>query len=361
MNLKYLAIAFVLSNSFGYGFAASFDCKSTNLSDLERAVCVNSDLSKLDEDLSKLYKEARANSSNPDSIRKDQLAWLKQSRNTCSTIECLSQAYTLRINELSKYSDSVSDAKSERNQEHTLTPKSASANISNDKVLNTATFNGETRDGIGENFIQCAGYYSGVYEYVFSNGDDESTSEDAKVPKKLAEINKLAANSLVDHDYVTDTIPKFTELFRARLEQYGMAGDDEGHDAYIQRYNQKCMELANQHPDTFNKAVAQQKTPPPAPVVNQEAVAAVPMIDDKNVSNEQWCKTLADRAALIIGMTNKGASIEIINTHISSLRLQPEDEQHYKDQVYISLMTHAGKNPSGAYVSEYNACRAENP
>ena len=82
-------------------FSPSFDCsKASTLQ--EKLVCKDRDLASLDVELSALYKRARE-AYNKDQIRSEQRNWLRNERNSCQDIQCLNNAYKLRINELKSY------------------------------------------------------------------------------------------------------------------------------------------------------------------------------------------------------------------------------------------------------------------
>lgn len=83
--------------------AASFDCAQAS-SPVEKAICAESRLSGLDEQLATSYKETLANVADVDSLKAGQLAWLK-SRNQCRESACLASAYQRRIKELDHYTE----------------------------------------------------------------------------------------------------------------------------------------------------------------------------------------------------------------------------------------------------------------
>ncbi|EIC19826.1 lysozyme inhibitor LprI family protein [Thiorhodovibrio frisius] len=85
---------------------ASFDCgKAPTL--VESAICSNAQLSRLDEDLADAYRDARNRASNSDALKQEQRAWLKNKRNRCTTVVCLTDAYQTRIGELQAISSPV--------------------------------------------------------------------------------------------------------------------------------------------------------------------------------------------------------------------------------------------------------------
>jgi uncharacterized protein len=95
---------------FIYGatsIAASFDCdKATTIT--EKAVCTDSQLSALDDQMVQSYKNALAHSSDRNALTATQRSWLSQKRNTCrGDITCLQQAYTARLSELDAHAASI--------------------------------------------------------------------------------------------------------------------------------------------------------------------------------------------------------------------------------------------------------------
>ncbi len=85
-------------------YAASFNCaKASN--NIEHLICGDKKLSVLDEDLLKVYKQAKKNS-DASKIKNEQKSWIKFTRNECSTIECLKTVYKKRIEKLKKYKKS---------------------------------------------------------------------------------------------------------------------------------------------------------------------------------------------------------------------------------------------------------------
>lgn len=94
-------LIFVLMTSSLFG--ASFDCTKAK-SDVEKAICQDDELSKLDEALDSAYKEALINGTyydqyTPDikKIKQAQREWVKE-RNTCDgDIDCLIEKYNSRL------------------------------------------------------------------------------------------------------------------------------------------------------------------------------------------------------------------------------------------------------------------------
>lgn len=79
--------------------AASFDCAKA-ATKVEKLICGDSALSKLDEELNAAYKTALQDEKQADSTKQAQMQWIKE-RNKCADTDCLSKAYRARTRELS--------------------------------------------------------------------------------------------------------------------------------------------------------------------------------------------------------------------------------------------------------------------
>jgi uncharacterized protein len=79
--------------------AASFDCGKAK-SEVEKIICSNSELSRLDESLNKAYLKALKQNGIKEQTIKSQRQWLKNKRNVCQNAECLRKAYKTRIKQL---------------------------------------------------------------------------------------------------------------------------------------------------------------------------------------------------------------------------------------------------------------------
>jgi len=62
-------------------------------------ICADPELSALDENLSKVFKEAMKSTDDKDQLKKDQFTWMKE-RNQCKAKECLQNQYSSRIQSL---------------------------------------------------------------------------------------------------------------------------------------------------------------------------------------------------------------------------------------------------------------------
>lgn len=77
----------------------SFDCAKASFP-AEKIVCDHQDLAKLDRELSQAYKWLLANNP-PDSLKQQQIAWIKNSLRACNDADCVREALTKRISDLS--------------------------------------------------------------------------------------------------------------------------------------------------------------------------------------------------------------------------------------------------------------------
>ena len=81
--------------------AASFECKKAS-SYVEKIICMNNDISELDSTLGEIFFSTKK--VHPDLIG-NQKKWLLETRNVCTTAECLKNVYTDRIAALRSYGD----------------------------------------------------------------------------------------------------------------------------------------------------------------------------------------------------------------------------------------------------------------
>jgi uncharacterized protein len=83
-------------------WAAAFDCNKASTF-VEKAICSDSRLTGMDDQLGRLYKDALAASSNSAALKAEQRAWLS-SRDQCKNSDCIINAYDDRISSLSAMS-----------------------------------------------------------------------------------------------------------------------------------------------------------------------------------------------------------------------------------------------------------------
>ena len=94
-----------------YANQPSFDCSKVEKESTESIICASDTLMRLDNQLSKLYKEALPKAKKEDMLKATQRGWIK-SRNECWKSEnekkCIDTSYRLRMDELKrKYSSTI--------------------------------------------------------------------------------------------------------------------------------------------------------------------------------------------------------------------------------------------------------------
>lgn len=102
--MKYFfSILFSLLFMSSHALAASFDCTKA-ATKVEKMICADAELSKLDDTLAASYKSALQSSANPALVKSEQVQWMKQNRNSCINSDCLRVTYQQRISELKRSS-----------------------------------------------------------------------------------------------------------------------------------------------------------------------------------------------------------------------------------------------------------------
>jgi uncharacterized protein len=100
-GLLALSLAFLLISlmylTIRHADAASFDCAG-QLTTVERAICANERLSRLDDELEREYKHA-VEYGRISHLREKQRQWIRE-RDACKTENCLVHAYDRRLAEL---------------------------------------------------------------------------------------------------------------------------------------------------------------------------------------------------------------------------------------------------------------------
>src|SRR5690349_14456577 len=93
LRVLIVCLAAVVSSPAG---AQSFDCRKATTA-VEKMICADADLSKLDDQMARAFTDARRNVG-VNVI--EQGAWLKNVRNRCANVGCLKDAYQGRIAQL---------------------------------------------------------------------------------------------------------------------------------------------------------------------------------------------------------------------------------------------------------------------
>ena len=94
-GLLFVVLPFCLADNVQ---AASFDCAKATTK-IEKLICTDTVLSRLDEELAAAYKTALQDEKQAESIRQAQKEWMKE-RNSCTDVPCIKQAYDTRLQAL---------------------------------------------------------------------------------------------------------------------------------------------------------------------------------------------------------------------------------------------------------------------
>jgi uncharacterized protein len=95
---------FLLLVCIPFTYGASFDCTKAS-SQVEKIICSNAELSKLDEQLSVAYVQGNAASISKAELKSSQRRWLIEKRNICTDASCVKKAYEERLNEIELSND----------------------------------------------------------------------------------------------------------------------------------------------------------------------------------------------------------------------------------------------------------------
>jgi uncharacterized protein len=108
-KMKYI-IGFLLIFYVSLGYSASFDCNRANTA-VEKLICGDNELSKLDDELNNVYKSAlmKLKANDRQNLLEEQKSWLKYTRALCDDLTCLKKTYAQRIKELSRSDLNFSD------------------------------------------------------------------------------------------------------------------------------------------------------------------------------------------------------------------------------------------------------------
>ncbi len=105
---RFIALLFGIFLFCGMIEAASYDCQQARTA-IEKMICSEDHLSQCDAELAALYSLVLHNSSDPESLKLQQRGWLKNTRNLCADVLCLTQAYANRIAELATFKKADDD------------------------------------------------------------------------------------------------------------------------------------------------------------------------------------------------------------------------------------------------------------
>jgi len=99
MGVVRLLLAVLIMATPRVAIGASFNCAKASTS-VEKIICASKTLSRLDEQLAKVYESVLSLSDHPDVIKSHQQAWLRTIRDTCQDKPCIQNAYEHRLAQL---------------------------------------------------------------------------------------------------------------------------------------------------------------------------------------------------------------------------------------------------------------------
>lgn len=154
--------------------AASFDCqKAATL--LEKAICADGELSKLDEQMGACYKSKRAAAKDTKKINAEQKVWIKK-RNACKdNVDCLKKSYLEYLAQYKCEASAPVASKSEKAPEPEEQAGPANYQARKEFLQKLGVLNEECEDSFKEgsfpeNITGGSGPAPGIEEYVLEDG-----------------------------------------------------------------------------------------------------------------------------------------------------------------------------------------------
>lgn len=92
-------VAQVAAGSAPSHAAPSFDCAKASTA-IEGMICGSAELAELDSRLAEAYREVRQRADDPEAEKREQVEWVRTVRGACKTVQCLQEAYAVRVNDL---------------------------------------------------------------------------------------------------------------------------------------------------------------------------------------------------------------------------------------------------------------------
>lgn len=80
-------------------FSPSFDCLKASTK-AEKLICANENIASLDVQLLQAYKKLLDGYKDPKALKKEQKEWVKNTRDVCTSVDCMVKAYNSRIEDL---------------------------------------------------------------------------------------------------------------------------------------------------------------------------------------------------------------------------------------------------------------------
>lgn len=168
----------------GAVFAASFDCSKAS-TDVEKLICSNNELSRMDDDVSLLYAQARSLLYDKELLKKDQIRWIKETRSCNLDYACIYAKYVERREQLSLMISTVS-SKSIGTSDNSIYPSQSK----NNEVVNKANLSSESNVAVEAIFE--------VVKSCFQNKDYLCAKQKLEQILSVFPDNKLAKVGLLN-------------------------------------------------------------------------------------------------------------------------------------------------------------------
>lgn len=165
--------------------AASFNCqKAGNF--IEHTICNDTKISKMDDDLAVLYKNAMKNTKNKELLKQQQFSWIEE-RNSCQNVECLQNSYSKRVSQLSSNSISIAG-------NYHLNEASIKINQDLSFTYDNAVVYGDIDKGqVSVCFIE--GKFTKVNKLFIWQGEEDDYQDDENEKCRL-EVTQVSSNSI---------------------------------------------------------------------------------------------------------------------------------------------------------------------
>ena len=208
-------------------FAASFNCSKAS-SKVEVMICSDQELSILDDNLNKMYKQTLNTTDDKEYLKSEQIKWIK-TRNKCITVDCLKKSYDDRILNLTNYKLGDKDNNSSKIEEKSLNYSKKYAGVKfGDNINNYKEYS------YGPNFFDMRGFgasyiYAGFSGHIISSKNDDKIDKIniSKSFKNKDEVYDLKNSFDSKYNFIEKTEESKIDIFDKKYKQTTYIYDDE--------------------------------------------------------------------------------------------------------------------------------------
>ena len=213
--------------------AASFDCKKAS-TQIEKEICSNDKLGKLDEELAFVYKTTKKlfaeEERHVNALRKDQIEWMKTRNTECRAITqqsiaaCVQNHYNFRINELREYQKNYPISNTNQAYEGIYKWKASNSEaalkvkfLANNKYFISGDALYGTKNEYGPNL--------GMIDFIAAIQSDETTYTDKSYRLTMKfEKNKVDANENKMGDFGLNVVFSGTYIKEDTMKDFKIDG-----------------------------------------------------------------------------------------------------------------------------------------